>query len=266
MMQLCDICYDIVMKDISVIPIGSGSTGNSIYIEIGGYHLLIDMGIGFKKIKEALELHGRSMDEIDAIFMTHGHHDHCKAAEAICNHTQCRVYAGKTVMYSIRKVKAEREVLKTNEDIELFPGLKVRMFPVPHDFVYTCGYTFQTEKAKLAYVTDCGRMNERILGELSGADVVIIESNHDVEMLKHGPYPLPLQERIRSERGHLSNDECAETIAELIQKGTSHFLLAHLSLQNNTPEKALETVRNRIRDSEIDIYVCPDQGTDLLTY
>ena len=254
------------MKNINIIPIGSGSTGNSIYIEIGGYHLLVDMGIGYKKVKEALKIHGRDMNDIDAVFMTHGHHDHCKAAEAISNHIRCKVYAGKTVMFSIRKIKAEREVLKINETIELFPGLLIRMFPIPHDFVYTCGYVFQTSDVKLAYVTDCGRMNDRILEELSGADVIIIESNHDVEMLKNGPYPWPLQERIRSEAGHLSNDECAETIGYLIQKGTSHFLLAHLSLQNNTPQKALETIRSRISDPKIDLYVCPAEGNDLLTY
>ncbi|MBQ6559645.1 MAG: MBL fold metallo-hydrolase [Erysipelotrichaceae bacterium] len=254
------------MDEIRIIPIGSGSTGNCFYIEIGGYRFLIDMGIGYKKVRDALAMHDRSLEEIDAIFLTHGHYDHVKAAEPITNHTVCKVYANRSVMYSIRKTKTERVVLNMYEDIELFPGLTVRMFKVPHDFAYTCGYSFRTANRKVAYVTDCGRMKEQFLQELIGADVVIIESNHDVEMLKNGPYPKQLQARIRSEAGHLSNDECAETIAYLKEKGTSHFLLAHLSLHNNTPEIALETTRKRINDPEIDLYVCPDEGNDLLIY
>ena len=254
------------MNEIRIIPIGSGSTGNSIYIEIGGYRLLVDMGIGYKKVRDALARHGRSLEEVDAIFLTHGHYDHVKAAEAITNHVRCKIYANRSIMYSIRNSKAERVILEMYETIELFPGLRVRMFKVPHDFAYTCGFSFSTEDRKIAYVTDCGRMNEQILEELSGADVTVIESNHDVEMLKNGPYPRQLQTRIRSEAGHLSNDECAETIAYLKEKGTSHFLLAHLSLQNNTPEIALQTTRNRINDPDVDIYVCPAEGNDLLIY
>ncbi len=260
------ICYDYVMNEISIIPIGSGSTGNSIYIEIGAYRLLIDMGIGYKKVRDALAIHNRSIEEIDAIFLTHGHYDHVKAVEPITNHVHCKVYANRSIMYSIRNSKAERIVLNMHETIELFPGLRVRMFKVPHDFAYTCGYVFAAGDRKLAYVTDCGRMKEEILQELTGADVVIIESNHDVEMLKNGPYPKQLQARIRSEAGHLSNDECAETIAFLKEKGTSHFLLAHLSLHNNTPEIALETTLKRVNDPDIDIYVCPSEGNDLLVY
>ena len=254
------------MNEIRIIPIGSGSTGNCFYIEIGGYRFLIDMGIGYKKVRDALGLHGRSLEEVDAIFVTHGHYDHVKAAVPITNHVHCKIYANRSVMYSIRDSKAERVVLNMFEDIGLFPGLTIRMFKVPHDFAYTCGYTFSTSERKIAYVTDCGRMNENILQELAGADVAIIESNHDVEMLKNGPYPKSLQARIRSEAGHLSNDECAETIAFLKEKGTSHFLLAHLSLHNNTPGIALETVRQRIADPDVDIYVCPDEGNDLLIY
>ncbi|MBR4461278.1 MAG: MBL fold metallo-hydrolase [Erysipelotrichaceae bacterium] len=254
------------MSEIRIIPIGSGSTGNCFYIEIGGYRFLIDMGIGYKKVRDALTMHDCCLEEVDGIFVTHGHYDHVKAAIPISNHVRCKVYANKSVMYSIRECKAERMVLNMYEDIGLFPGLTVRMFKVPHDFAYTCGYTFAAADRKIAYVTDCGRMNDRILQELAGADVTIIESNHDVEMLKNGPYPRQLQARIRSEAGHLSNDECAEAIAFLKEKGTSHFLLAHLSLQNNTPEIAFETVRKRISDPDIDLYVCPAEGNNLLIY
>ena len=109
-------------------------------------------------------------------------------------------------------------------------------------------------------------MNDKIFKELSGSDVCIIESNHDIEMLKNGPYPRELQRRILSEYGHLSNDDCATTISRLYEAGTRNFLLAHLSRQNNTPEKALETLKSVMKDKDINVYVCPVEGNDLLSY
>lgn len=252
------------MSTISIIPFGSGSTGNSFYLEIGPYHLLIDMGIGYRRIRDVLAMHERDLSMVDAIFLTHGHYDHVKAASALCNHTECPVYADQSVMFSIRSVSSERKILGM-ETAQILPGLKVTKFPVPHDFVQTSGYVFDYEGRKVGYVTDCGKMNDSILSYLKGCDVIILESNHDVDMLKNGPYPKQLQARILSRYGHLSNADCAETIRELSHFGTRHFLLAHLSLQNNTPETAFKTVMER-QDEEIDLYVCPAEGSELLNY
>ena len=254
------------MNEISIIPVGSGSTGNSIYIEIGKYHLLIDMGIGFRKLRDALSIHDRNLNDIDAIFLTHSHHDHIKAAEAISNHTCCKVFAHASSMFNIRNIRSERVIIDTGIILEILPGLLVKMFPVSHDFAQTCGFTFSCEGRKIGYVTDCGKMNENIIEELSGSDLIIIEANHDLEMLKNGPYPLQLQKRIRSKYGHLSNDECADTIAILCDRCTKNFLLAHISLNNNTPERALNTVRNRLGRDDVFLYACPADGNDLLTF
>ena len=226
------------MNEINIIPIGSGSTGNSIYIEILDHRFLIDMGIGFRKIRDALALHDRNINDIEAIFLTHGHSDHTKAAKAIANNTSCKVYADQSSMYAIRDINAERVILESSTTYEILPGLKVRMFPVPHDYVRTCGFVFEYQGKKLGYVTDCGKMNEIIIDEIAGSDVIVIESNHDIEMLKNGPYPKDLQRRILSKYGHLSNDDCAETIATLYDKGSRNFILAHISLNNNTVQLA----------------------------
>ncbi|MCR4634412.1 MAG: MBL fold metallo-hydrolase [Erysipelotrichaceae bacterium] len=254
------------MSFINVLPIGSGSTGNSIYIEIGDHRILIDMGIGYKKVRDALLKHGRNIEEIDAIFVTHGHYDHVKSASAICNHTSCKVYAEQSSMYPLRSIKAERISIRPDLPFEPLHSLNVTMFSVPHDYVRTCGYIFECGGRKLAYVTDCGKMNEKIFSYISGADVVIIESNHDVEMLKNGPYPIQLQNRILSKFGHLSNEDCASTIEQLYETGSRNFFLAHLSRHNNTPEIALRTTMDRMEGKDVNVYICPDAGDDLYTF
>ena len=254
------------MNDIHLIPIGSGSTGNCIYIELANHSFLVDMGIGYRKVKDALFLHDRDLSAIEAIFLTHGHHDHIKAAAAISNHTCCPIFADQSSMYSIRQSKADKISLELNKETEIKDGLSVTMFSVPHDFVRTVGYVFRSDRKKIAYVTDCGRMNEQIFEQIKGADVSVIESNHDIEMLKNGPYPKQLQSRILSRYGHLSNDECAETIEKLYETGCRNFILAHLSRQNNTPEMACQTTMDQMQGKDIRLYICPAEGNDLLSF
>ena len=254
------------MSDIRILPLGSGSTGNCFYIEIGGYRILLDLGIGYRRVKETLFRYERNLEDVDAIFLTHGHYDHVKAALPVTNHTSCRVYADSSVMYSIRNIKAERETIQIGECFEPLEGLFVTPFSVPHDFVRTCGYVFECKDRKLVYVTDCGEMNGNILDTIKGADVLIIESNHDVEMLRNGPYPYPLQRRILSRYGHMSNDQCADTIEIAYQYGTRNFLLAHVSLNNNTFEMALKTTQKRMEGKDVRICVCHDQGDGMMEF
>ena len=254
------------MSFIRVMPIGSGSTGNCFYIEMGEHRFLIDMGIGYKKVRDALLKNDRQIEDVEAIFVTHGHYDHVKSAVPVCNHTACKVYANETIMYNIKDVKAERVKAEAGDCFEPLEGLNVRMFFVPHDFVKTCGFSFECDGRKLSYVTDCGQMNEMIFSEIRGSDVVIIESNHDVKMLKEGPYPIQLQNRILSRFGHLSNDECAETIAKLYEEGTKDFFLAHLSRHNNTPELAFSTTSKRMEGKDIHLFICPVEGDELYSF
>ena len=253
------------MSEINIIPIGSSSSGNSIYVEIKNYSFLIDMGISYKNVKNALEANNRDLSKIDAIFVTHGHYDHIKAYKAICNNTNCNIYSNETVLYNLKDANAEKIVLDIDKTYEVFPDLNVRMFLIPHDFVKTCGFSFKYGDIKLGYLTDCGRMNDKILKELSGSDVVIIESNHDIDMLKKGPYPKNLQNRILSEYGHLSNEESALTMKKLSEKGTKSFILAHLSKKNNDPILAYNTALKYL-DSDCFVYVCPENGIDLLSF
>ena len=254
------------MSIINIIPIGSGSTGNSIYIEMGERKILVDMGIGFKAIRDTLNIHGRDIRDIEAIFVTHGHYDHTKACVPICNNTSCNIYCDPSAMYPIRNARAEKIAIEMNKEFEPLPDLFVRSFSVPHDYVKTCAYTFVYKGHKLGYLTDCGKMSDQILNELCGSDVVIIESNHDVEMLKNGPYPKDLQKRILSKYGHLSNDDCASSIEYLFEKGTKNFILAHLSEKNNTPELALQTTLDKLKGTDAFVYACLARNEDLLSF
>jgi len=253
-------------KGINVIPIGSGSTGNSIYIEIDKYQLLVDMGMGYKKIKAALEKNNRNIEDIDAVFITHGHNDHVKSCKAISNHLNCNIYAHKSSFYNLRDSILEKKELAVNENIEVLDKLIVRMFPVPHDFAYTFGFTFTFNNKKVAYLTDCGLMNDNILKELCNSNLVVIESNHDIDMLENGHYPKELQKRIKSKHGHLSNDDCADAIDFLYKHDCKSFLLAHISKQNNTPELALNCVNEKMKDKDIFVYACLESSDDFLEF
>lgn len=254
------------MSEINIIPIGSGSTGNCFFIKMFEYQFLIDMGIGVKQVSKALNSHGFDLKDINFIFVSHGHNDHVKSHEAICNNTDCVIYTNETVLYSIRKANAEKVVLEIEEEIKVCDDFSVKMISLPHDFVKTCGFIFKCHGRKIAYVTDCGMMNDKILKELYDSYLVILESNHDLDMLKNGPYPKFLQDRVRSKYGHLSNDDCAKTVKKLYEKGTRNFILAHVSLKNNTKQLAYDTTYNALKCDDAYIYVCEKESEDLLCF
>lgn len=250
---------------INIIPIGSGSTGNSIYIELDDKKLLVDMGMGYRKIRDALLKHQRNIKDIQAIFVTHGHYDHIKAKQAITNNTNCDIFTNETVYYHLCDLKTKINIL--NFDVAYFiDELKITMFKVGHDYHDTGGFVFEYHNQKVGYVTDCGKLTDKIYNYLKGSDVIIIESNHDIDMLKNGPYPYDLKKRILSSLGHLSNEECAYNINKLYNDGTKNFLLAHLSRENNRKDIALAASLKALNNKEANIYVCPVEGDDLLNY
>ena len=130
-------------------------------------------------------------------------------------------------------------------------------FPIPHDANEPVGYSFYASGKKVTIATDIGHISMDLLNNFTGSDLLLLESNHDVEMLKIGPYPWPLKKRIASEHGHLSNDAAGEVVAYLAQKGTKNFILGHLSKENNFPELAYQTVCNVLYEK------CLKAGADI---
>ncbi len=234
-------------------PLFSGSKGNSELIISDKAKILIDIGVSFKRLNEALKSIDLSINDIDAIFITHEHSDHCKALEQILKHTSIPIYATSGTFEALN-IDGENIYKINNMKNELhIYDLIVSYFNTSHDCNMPCGYIVKQDDKKISISTDLGVITPQILEKMSNSNLVYIESNHDTEMLKMGRYPFSLKRRILGNYGHLSNDACAEAISYLTDKGVNNFILAHLSEENNTPEIAMQTVTNYLSSLNIDI-------------
>ncbi|MBQ4151193.1 MAG: MBL fold metallo-hydrolase [Clostridia bacterium] len=235
------------MENVSLISLYSGSKGNSTYIRAGQDEILIDAGRSFRALSTALSNIGSDISRIKAIFITHEHSDHISALEMLSKKFRIPIHITEE---SAQKLLSTTSYVKNNLichsplfEVEV-GGITVRSFPTPHDSDMSVGYTLILPSGeKIGYATDIGHITSDIRENLLGSNAVVIESNHDLNMLKNGPYPAWLKMRIGSARGHLSNSDCAAFIPELIASGTSDIMLAHLSGENNTPDTALECAK-----------------------
>ena len=252
----------------------SGSSGNCTYIESENCGILIDAGVSMRRIFEKLSDIGREASVIKAIFVTHEHSDHILSVGSIARKLKIPVYATKNTWRAMYKSigKIDKEYIKPVEigEIIKIDDIEVSAFPVPHDAASPVGYTFSCEGRKCAIATDIGEMNENVFLSICGCNTVLLESNHDVDMLLHGRYPYPLKQRIRGKKGHLSNEEAAITCARLVSVGTHKILLGHLSEENNKPDIALETVSENVIKSgaripeDVYIAVAGDKAGELI--
>ena len=222
----------------------SGSSGNCTFISSGDTKLLIDCGMSGKNLERLLSLIDVRPCDINAMLITHEHSDHVRGAGIVSRRYNIPIAATqKTHMaMDIGNISDENRILiNPYEDFEI-GGIGVRAFSIPHDAADPVGYSFFAENQKYTLATDIGNMNDSLLNEIKGSCAVILESNHDVEMLRYGPYPYPLKQRILGDYGHLSNELAAQTALALVNSGTQNIMLGHLSENNNTPEIAqLET-------------------------
>ena len=206
------------------ISLYSGSSGNSSVVRCGSRYLIVDMGKGVRTTSAALKALGLAVSDCDGILVTHEHSDHVKGLSTFLK-------------------KNPLPLEGREEDVGAFG---VQSFPTSHD-VPCVGYRIHTPDGKtMTIATDLGVLTPPVHEALAGCDLVALESNYDLHMLRSGPYPYYLRSRIESARGHLSNDECAAKLLELIQEGCKRFALCHLSQENNTPALALQTVFNTL--------------------
>lgn len=226
-------------------PLFSGSSGNSYYIGSARRGILIDAGRSARQITEMLKNCGIDLSAICALFVTHEHSDHVAGLRVLASKNHFPVYASYGTLRELEKMGClsgnfSANVIETN-GVEC-AGMRIRPFPISHDSAECVGYRIETEDGRIAALsTDLGCLSNEVHCSLSGADLVVMESNHDVGMLENGPYPYPLKRRILSDKGHLSNNACAEELDRLAHERASHFILAHLSRENNTPDLAYQT-------------------------
>lgn len=223
-------------------PLFSSSKGNCTYIGSREAGILIDDGVSFTRLKNALEINGLSIDSVKAVFVTHEHSDHIKGLDMLTKKTRIPVFAqGLTLEYLLERdmLHGEYYEIKRGEEI---CGIRAECFDTSHDTPQSCGYRLTFSDGKSAAVcTDLGYVSEVVESALLGTDCVLLESNYDIEMLRNGGYPYYLKTRIFGKTGHLSNPDSGAFAARLIKSGTTRLILGHLSQENNTPQIAEDT-------------------------
>ncbi len=224
----------------------SGSSGNCTFVGGGKTNLLIDAGLTGKKIQEALKQIDVSPCDINGIVITHEHDDHIKAAGILSRRFNIPIYANTNTWEAMSNKIGD----VSEKNIKVFDGyypfeigdITVIPFPIPHDAAKPCGYSLIHGKKKATIATDIGYASDIVKNNIKNSDVVLLEANHDVEMLKVGPYPYPLKLRILSDTGHLSNADAGKTIIDVMGYGIKTVILGHLSKVNNYPGLAFRTV------------------------
>lgn len=228
--------------------IASGSSGNCIYVGSDHAGILVDAGISGKKIKEGLHSIGRKPEELDGILITHEHSDHIKGLGVLSRKYGIPIYATHGTVEAIKgcgglgcidsslfhEVYADENF--TVEDLEIQP------FAISHDAAEPVAYRIQNEKKSMAVATDMGCYNDYIVDHLKGLDGILLEANHDVNMLQVGAYPYPLKQRILGRLGHLSNDNAGRLLCEILHDDLKSIVLGHLSKENNYEALAYATV------------------------
>lgn len=227
-------------------PLFSGSSGNSYYIGSRSEGILIDAGRSARQLDGMLKICNIDPLAIQAVFVTHEHTDHVNGVRVFTKKYGIPVYASPGTLRAIAPQSQGTRLLPIEGPVEA-GGMTVEPFPISHDCAQPTGYRVHTADGRdFCLATDLGYLSEEVKDRLSGCGLVVVESNHDVEMLREGPYPYHLKRRILSREGHLSNADCSAFLPELVRRGTRRFILAHLSRENNTPALALESARRAL--------------------
>lgn len=243
---------------MKLYSIASGSSGNSIFVGSGesGRGILIDAGISKKRMEEGLALEKLSFENIEGIFITHEHSDHISGLGPVLRKYRIPVYATEgTVRYILqsgRCGKVDGELFQcVKPDVPVFAcGMEVMPFSISHDAAEPVCYTVREGGRKVAVATDMGEYTDYTLSHLEDCDGVLLEANHDINMLQAGSYPYNLKLRILGKEGHLSNDACGRMLRRLIHFRMRHILLGHLSKENNYPALAYETVKYELQQEQ----------------
>lgn len=237
------------------ISLGSGSSGNSYFLwtESGG--ILIDAGLAFRVLKTHLHTLGIKPEQIQAVLITHDHADHIKSVGRLATEFEIPIYATELVHQGIARnycvsprVPAERKVYFEKNKPFVIGDFKITPFDVPHDSTDCVGYRIDVGQVRFTLITDIGHITEEVQQEVGVANYLVLESNHDNEMLKAGPYPAYLKSRISGPTGHLSNREAAELLSQYATPSLRHVWFCHLSEENNHPELVRKTADAILRN------------------
>lgn len=244
-----------------VQSLGSGSSGNALFVEYGATAVLVDCGVGYRQLAAAARRSGRSrpLDSLDALLLTHEHIDHLRSLPYVTAGGMPVVATHGTARMA--RVRSSQLLPAAADQSVIIGPLTIWALPVRHDAVEPCGYLIETPGGTLTVLTDLGSWDDSLADAIRHSDLVVLEANHDGEMLRRGPYPPQLKRRVASEVGHLANDSCGRALAVACAGGAAAptVWLAHLSATNNRPEMAETTVTAELarHDLVLDVTALP---------
>lgn len=264
-----------IVLTIQFSVLASGSTGNCVFLESENQKYLIDAGLSGKQIESKLAMIGKKLEEISGIFVTHEHVDHVKGLGVVARKYGIPIHLNEATYRAMPKSVGEipKDCLQFI-DVEKEYGIgdfDMMPFHISHDAAEPFGYVFQRGSKKFTYLTDTGYVSQRVKEIVQGSNIYIFEANHDIRLLQMGRYPWHVKQRILGDAGHLSNEDSAVALSEIVTDATEHICLAHLSKEHNMKELALsicdEILFSR-KDSlkgQIQLHMTdPEQPTELL--
>lgn len=228
---------------MKIIVLASGSKGNSTYIEYKDTKILIDMGISSSSLEKKLNEIGVTSGNLDAILITHTHVDHIGGLKTFTKRYNVPIYLTE-IMYDELEIELNNLEF-VNENNLTIKDIEIDVIKTSHDTNDSNGFVIRADK-DVVYITDTGYINKKYFKKIYNKSIYIFESNHDIEMLMNSKYPHHIKTRILSDKGHLSNRDSAYYLSKLVGNNTSHIVLAHLSEENNTEEKALESLHRAL--------------------
>lgn len=244
---------------MNLYSIASGSSGNCIYVGNEETNILIDAGISGKKVIEGLTSIDVNPEKLHGVLITHEHSDHIKGVGVLARKFKVPIYATAETMNAMLRSstigRIPNELLQIIEPDQSFmiQDIKVNPFSISHDAANPVAYTFEQNGGKIGLATDLGTYNDYIVENLKHCDALLLEANHDINMLQVGSYPYVLKKRILGDRGHLSNDNSGRLLCEIYHENLKHIILGHLSNENNYPDLAYETVKYELEQFKQDI-------------
>lgn len=230
--------------------LASGSTGNAIYVETEEHSFLVDAGLTGKNMVKLFEQIGRDPAKLDGILVTHEHSDHIKGVGVMARKYKLPVFANEKTWKAmdglIGEISIDQKFVFGMESVQSFGSLEIESFGVSHDAAEPMFYIFRSGRRKLVIITDTGYVSDRMKGLISNADMYVFESNHDIQMLRMGRYPWNVKRRILSDVGHVSNEDAALAMSDVIGDNTKRIYLAHLSKDNNMKDLARMSVQQTL--------------------
>ncbi|KRN89131.1 MBL fold metallo-hydrolase [Ligilactobacillus ceti] len=242
---------------LQISVLASSSSGNVTYIETPQRKVLVDAGLSGKKIETLMNSIDRSLKDVDSIFVTHEHSDHCKGVGVLARRYGMDIYANEktwqAMEHKIGKIETGQKHLFEMGKTLVLDDLDIESYGVSHDAAAPQFYQFHHDQKRFAILTDTGYVSERVIGTIQNADAYLLECNHDIDMLRMGGYPWSIKQRILSDVGHLSNEDGAQVLMDLLGHKTQQVYLGHLSQENNVKALAHLTVEEILKSHDIGV-------------